>query len=122
MTEFDVFAPPGMFTARGSSISISSSGRLYFGHGSREVTIDLAPLQWQLLSVGLVKVSQYDRGPITIETEVASLKISRPSIFIVIEARDRSATVKVALSKSEAGDLRRAARSRSPQPQPKESV
>lgn len=112
---FDVFAPPGMFTARGSCVSIDSTDRLYIGHGSRAVTIDLKPLQWQLLSAALVRLSNHQCGPVLIETEVASLHLSMARLYLVIKASDRSGTVTVALSRGEANELHRAARRRSPQ-------
>jgi ligand-binding sensor domain-containing protein len=113
---FDVFSPPGMLTSRGSMVSIDSTGQLYVGHGSRAVTVDLSPLQWQLMSVALVKLVRDDhRGAIWIETEVGSVQLRQTRFGVELRARDRSSYLAVGLTKSEADDLREAAHQRKPQ-------
>ncbi len=114
-SHYDIFAPPGILTARGSVISIDRQGSLYVGHGSRAATVQLSPLQWQLVSVALTKLGRNDhRGAIWIETEVASVQLKQSRFGIELRARDRSSYLAVGLTKSEADDLKKAAGQRAP--------
>jgi hypothetical protein len=112
---FDIFASPGMLTSRGSIVSIDSNNQLYVGHASRCATVELTPLQWQLISVALTKLARDDhRGAISIETDVAAVQLRRSRFGVELRVRDRSSYVAVGLTKSEADDLRQAARQRAP--------
>jgi hypothetical protein len=114
----DDWAPPGILTARGSNLSIDSSGELYLQHGARIVTVHLSPLQWQLLGLAIARTEGRERGPITLDLLRGTLTIARSSRqgSVVITAGGRGGILPVLLNRSEAGDLYRAARARGPQP------
>ena len=122
---FDVFAPPGYLTSRGSELSIDSDGQLYVRHGSRTVTVAFSPLQWQLIVVALTKLLRPEPGgAVVIESEGprgGKVRFAKERLGLVLEAEDRSRRVRIALTTNEAGDLREAARRRATQ-QDKETV